>query len=134
MNPPPDWTRKNGSASAIFLWISPRNRTVLFSTHVVEDLAATCSELAVMKKGTFLYSGTVQELVNSARGHVWNCRAKDIEQAAEIEKKYHVSAKQYVNDGLQMKILAKEKPETECTPAETTLEDAYLYMGISRKD
>ena len=111
-----------------------RNRTVLFSTHVVEDLAATCSELAVMKKGTFLYSGTVQELVNSARGHVWNCRAKDIEQAAEIEKKYHVSAKQYVNDGLQMKILAKEKPETECTPAETTLEDAYLYMGISRKD
>ena len=27
------------------------NRTVLFSTHVVEDLAATCSSLAVMKKG-----------------------------------------------------------------------------------
>lgn len=26
------------------------NRTVLFSTHVVEDLAATCSRLAVMKK------------------------------------------------------------------------------------
>ncbi len=30
------------------------NRTVLFSTHVVEDLAATCNRLAVMKKGQFL--------------------------------------------------------------------------------
>lgn len=31
------------------------NRTVLFSTHVVEDLAATCSSLAVMKKGEQLW-------------------------------------------------------------------------------
>lgn len=29
------------------------NRTILFSTHVVEDLAATCSKLAVMKKGKY---------------------------------------------------------------------------------
>ena len=27
------------------------DRTVLFSTHVVEDLSATCNQLAVMKKG-----------------------------------------------------------------------------------
>ena len=31
-------------------------RTVLFSTHVTEDLAAVCSQLAVMKKGRFLRS------------------------------------------------------------------------------
>ena len=42
-------------------------RTVLFSTHVVEDLAATCNQLAVMKKGCFLYSGSVQNLLDSRR-------------------------------------------------------------------
>ncbi|MDE5865596.1 MAG: ABC transporter ATP-binding protein, partial [Lachnospiraceae bacterium] len=36
-------------------------RTVLFSTHVVEDLTATCNQLAVMKKGRFLYAGSVTE-------------------------------------------------------------------------
>ena len=36
-----------------------KDRTVLFSTHVVEDLAATCTQLAIMKKGSFLYSGSV---------------------------------------------------------------------------
>ena len=30
-----------------------KDRTVLFSTHVVEDLAATCTQLAIMKKGSF---------------------------------------------------------------------------------
>lgn len=39
-------------------------RTILFSTHVVEDLVATCNQLAVMKKGAFLYAGSMQELIN----------------------------------------------------------------------
>lgn len=72
------------------------NRTILFSTHVVEDLVATCNQLAVMKKGQFLYSGSMQELLNIAKGHVWICKVKDEFQARELEKMYHVSAKQYV--------------------------------------
>ena len=40
--------------------------TVLFSTHVVEDLAATCTQLAIMKKGSFLYSGSVSGLLENA--------------------------------------------------------------------
>ena len=38
------------------------NRTVLFSTHVVEDLAATCNQLAIMHKGSFLYAGSMKNL------------------------------------------------------------------------
>ena len=67
------------------------NRTVLFSTHVVEDLAAVCNQLAVMKKGQFLYAGSMKELVRAAKGHVWICRLGDEVQAREIEKKYHLS-------------------------------------------
>ena len=62
------------------------NRTVLFSTHVVEDLAAVCNQLAVMKKGQFLYAGSMKELVRAAKGYVWICRLRDEVQAREIEK------------------------------------------------
>ena len=48
-----------------------KDRTVLFSTHVVEDLAATCTQLAIMKKGSFLYSGSVSGLLENAKGCVW---------------------------------------------------------------
>lgn len=104
------------------------NRTILFSTHVVEDLAATCNQLAVMKKGEFLYSGSMQELLNAAKGHVWICMVKDEFQARELEKRYHVSAKQYVDSGLQMKLLCETCPDIPCTPCEITLEDAYIYV------
>lgn len=104
------------------------NRTVLFSTHVVEDLAAVCNQLAVMKKGTFLYAGSMQDLVNEAKGHIWVCKVADEIQARELEKKYHVSAKQYVDGGLQMKLLSEQKPDIDCVPVSATLEDAYIYI------
>ena len=109
------------------------NRTILFSTHVVEDLAATCNQLAVMKKGQFLYSGSMQELLNIAKGHVWICKVKDEFQARELEKMYHVSAKQYVDGGLQMKILCETQPDVPCIPCEITLEDAYIYSSNNAK-
>ncbi len=103
-------------------------RTVLFSTHVVEDLAAVCNQLAVMKKGKFLYSGNMEELLKQAAGHIWICKAKDETMARELEKTYHVSSKQYVEDGLQIKLISEMKPLIECSPCEVTLEDAYIYI------
>ena len=103
-------------------------RTVLFSTHVVEDLTATCNQLAVMKKGEFLYSGNMRELLEQAKGHIWTCRAEDEGAARELEKKYHVSSKQYAEDGLQIKLISETPPQIECSPCEAALEDAYIYI------
>ncbi|MDE7239672.1 MAG: ATP-binding cassette domain-containing protein, partial [Lachnospiraceae bacterium] len=104
------------------------NRTVLFSTHVVEDLAATCNQLAVMKKGHFLYAGSVQELLDHADGCVWDCMVKDPAEARSLEQKYRVSSKQYAEGGIQMRILSRLKPKIPCRPAHVTLEDAYIYL------
>lgn len=104
------------------------NRTVLFSTHVVEDLAAVCNQLAVMKKGQFLYAGSMKELVRTAKGHVWICRLRDEVQAREIEKKYHISSKQLSEDGVQIRLISEKMPNIECVSVEPTLEDAYIYI------
>ena len=103
-------------------------RTVLFSTHVVEDLTATCSQLAVMKKGKFLYSGNIRELLDQAKGHIWICKVKDEPMARELEKKYLVSSKQYIGSELQIKLISEIPPQIECGPCEATLEDAYIYI------
>lgn len=104
------------------------NRTVLFSTHVVEDLAATCNQLAVMKKGSFLYTGSVRDLVEEAKGHTWICKAVYEQQVRELEKQYHITSKQYADGELQVKLVSERKPQIECIQASTTLEDAYIYM------
>lgn len=105
------------------------NRTVLFSTHVVEDLAAVCNQLAVMKRGEFLYSGSMKELVRKAKGHIWICRLQDEMQAREIEKQYHISSKQLSEDGIQIRLISEEIPNIDCVPVEPTLEDAYIYIS-----
>ncbi len=105
-----------------------KNRAVLFSTHVVEDLVATCNQLAIMKKGEFLYTGTMSELIKQVKGYVWLCKVKDENSAREIEKRYHISSKQFVNDGLQIKVISTIRPEIKCQPCEASLEDAYIYL------
>lgn len=104
------------------------NRTVLFSTHVVEDLVATCNQLAIMKKGQFLYAGGVQELLEQAKGHVWICKVEEESKARELERKYHISSKQFVDGGLQVRIISEGQPMEASEPVEATLEDAYIYV------
>lgn len=104
------------------------NRTVLFSTHVVEDLASTCNKLAVMKKGSFLYTGSMMELLAKAKGHVWVCTVKDDEEVRELEKNYRISSKQYTEGGMRIKIISEEKPGRDCYEPEISLEDAYMYI------
>lgn len=104
-------------------------RTVLFSTHVVEDLVATCNQLAVMKKGEFLYSGNMKELLAQAKGHIWICKAADEGRARELEQNYHISSKQYAGDELRMKLISEMPPRIESSPCGVTLEDAYIYIA-----
>lgn len=104
------------------------NRTVLFSTHIVEDLAATCNRLAIMHKGSFLYAGSMRELAEAAQGKIWICKVPDEERAKEVERKYRITSKQYVEDGLQLRVISERQPEAECVSAPATLEDAYLYV------
>ncbi|MBD5543815.1 MAG: ABC transporter ATP-binding protein [Lachnospiraceae bacterium] len=105
-----------------------RERIVLFSTHVVEDLAATCNQLAIMKKGRMVYEGERKKLMEKAKGHVWLCEGIWEEEAEELMKKYRISSKIYMERGIQVKIISEKKPEVDCSPIEAGLEDAYIYM------
>ena len=87
------------------------NRTVLFSTHVVEDLAATCNQLAIMHKGSFLYAGSMKNLTEEAQGKIWICKVPDERKAREVEQKYRITSKQYVEGGLQLRVISQIQPE-----------------------
>lgn len=108
-------------------------RTVLFSTHVVEDIAATCSNLAVMRKGSFLYTGTVQALLSRAKGKIWTANVADDTEAKRLEKQYRTTSKQYTEEGMTVKIISDVKPDIDCTQPKITLEDAYLYLMMEKK-
>src|SRR5579885_3049273 len=47
------------------------DRTVLLSTHIVEDIAQTCRNLAIMKSGHVVFKGTTVDLARETGGKVW---------------------------------------------------------------
>ena len=106
-------------------------RTVLFSTHVVEDLAATCSQLTVLKKGKMLYSGSVKELLKRAEGHTWICRMEEEAQVRSLEQKYRkLHPNRFRRGGMTVRGDRFGKAGCFLQPAKVTLEDAYIYVQI----
>ncbi len=40
-----------------------KGKTVIFSTHILDTAQQLCDELAILKKGSLIYNGTVAELL-----------------------------------------------------------------------
>lgn len=102
------------------------DRTVLLSTHVIEDLSAVCNSLAILNKGNLIYNGTIANLLSRANGHVWSCSVNSEDEICNLQQHFLVSSKQYETGGLTIKIISDKKPDIPCQSISSTLEDAYI--------
>lgn len=103
------------------------DKTVLFSTHVTEDLAATCNKLYIMCKGSIVYDGCISELISSAENHVFCCSFQNETDYQQFQRKYRIASKIYKSDAIEAKFVSKTMPAIECEACIPTLEDAYIY-------
>lgn len=105
-------------------------RTVLLSTHIVEDIHQLCGELAVLRKGRLFYAGTSATLLERVRDKVKILRLENEAQLIESQKKAVVLSTTYESRGLAARIMDEDDLYTQAQPVAATLEDAYVYcMG-----
>ncbi len=105
-------------------------KTVLLSTHIVEDVHQICQELAVLRKGRLFYTGTSEDLMKRVEGKVKVLRLEREEQLIELQKQAVVLSTAYENHGLLARIMDEDRIFTKLPPVCATLEDAYVYcMG-----
>lgn len=98
-------------------------RTVLLSTHIVDDIAQTCREVAVLAGGRLIFRGTAEELTYRARGQVWSVVT---DGPAPVEGTV-VSAVPH-EAGMRYRIVAPTAPDPQAKPMEPALEDGYLAV------
>jgi len=106
------------------------DKTVILSTHIIEDVYQVCEELAVLRKGRLFYTGTSADLMNHVEGRIKLIKIHDENQLIDIQKQAVVISTTYDSQGLIVRIMDKDMsfPDAECVSA--TLEDAYVYcMG-----
>ena len=104
-----------------------QDRLVLLSTHIIEDVQSVCDQLVVIDRGQILFTGTPEQLIRSASGHV----GVFYEREANQEDGLHITARVNTAQGVRCRAVADQLPAF-VQPEEPTLEDAYLYL-ISRE-
>lgn len=107
-----------------------KNRIVIFSTHVIEDLSATCLNLGVLKKGKVKYKGTIVDMMKVAEGHVFQKLVKDEREMEALKTRYTIVNTVFGEEGYKIKFISKDTPDIlGLTHAELSLEDAYIYLN-----
>ncbi|MGD9555937.1 MAG: efflux RND transporter permease subunit [Mangrovibacterium sp.] len=104
-----------------------RERIVIFSTHIIEDIASSCSQAAVIIRGRLKYHGSPANMVHLASNLVWQFEVPASEFDKLPDKKMIVHHMR-VGENIRIRILSKEKPSPDAVQATPMLEDAYLCL------
>ncbi|MDH4157292.1 MAG: ABC transporter ATP-binding protein [candidate division Zixibacteria bacterium] len=101
-------------------------RIVILSTHIVSDVEAAATEIALISKGRLLRHATPEELLRLVEGKTWECVIPSDDLMA-FRKRYLVSTTIRRGDGVHARVVADAPPDGGARRLAPSLEDAYLY-------
>lgn len=111
-----------------------RERIVIFSTHIIEDISSSCNQVAVVNRGELCYTGHPNDMVKLAEGFVWqfSIPAREFDSFPLKERVIHHMRE---GDMIKIRFLSAEKPAEDAIQVKPVLEEAYLCIlkGFSRK-
>ncbi|MCC6191298.1 MAG: ABC transporter ATP-binding protein [Anaerolineales bacterium] len=102
-------------------------RIVILSTHIVSDVEAAASDIAVINQGQLLAHGSPEALLQAAAGQVWEWVIPSAELPA-ARQRYLISSTVRTGDGVRLRAVAEAPPAPDAQPAAPALEDAYLRL------
>ncbi|HEY6286735.1 MAG TPA: ABC transporter ATP-binding protein [Ktedonobacteraceae bacterium] len=100
------------------------NRTILLSTHIVEDIAQTCQKLAIMNEGHIIFQGTVADLLSKALGKVWIVTTQGIKPEGNVT----VMSTLNMGSSVQYRVVGELAASAGAILAEPNLEDSYVWQ------
>lgn len=100
-------------------------RIVILSTHIVSDVEAVASSIAILAHGHLIAHDLPEALLASIAGKVWQVVVPSSELYA-LRQKHLVSSTAHRSDGVHARVVADAAPENTARPLDPVLEDAYL--------
>jgi ABC-type multidrug transport system ATPase subunit len=107
-------------------------RIVILSTHIVSDVEATATRIALVHKGQLLCESAPENLLQELEGKVWEWTVSS-EDLPGLKQKHIVSGTIRRSDGVQVRVVSGSQPETQVRSVPPSLEDAYLYFIGSKQ-
>ena len=104
------------------------NRIVIVSSHIVSDIETVCEKVAVLDAGKLLFTGTVEDLAQTAAGKVYELTVPKSRQVS-IQNEYCILSSQGHLADVKIRVLHDNVPTVgDPVTCEATVEDGYMEM------
>ncbi|GAA0122332.1 MAG: ABC transporter ATP-binding protein [Clostridium argentinense] len=114
-----------------------RDRIIIISTHIVEDIEATCDQVCVLNKGKVLYNGTVSDMRNIVKNKIYECIMTQ-EKFYQLNDSIKLISSKTIDDNKVIVRFIESKDSSNINDKiqveNVTLEDAYLYLVGDKND
>lgn len=102
------------------------DRIVILSTHIVSDVEATASMIALINKGRLLRYSAPEMLLRELQGQVWEWLVSYADLPV-LRSQYRFSSQVRRGDGVHVRAVSESRPAPEAISVEPNLEDVYLH-------
>jgi ABC-type multidrug transport system ATPase subunit len=104
-----------------------RERIVIFSTHIIEDISSSCDHVAVLNRGKLAYLGNPFQMTDAVRGKVWQFLV-DQETFQTLRERLRIVHHMRFEDQIRVRCLGEMPPYPGAEEVQPTMEDAYLWL------
>jgi ABC-type multidrug transport system ATPase subunit len=108
-------------------------RIVILSTHIVSDVEAVATDIALVAHGHLVRHAVPEVLLASVTGKVWEVVVPTT-ALADLRRQFLVSNTAHRSDGVHARVVADTAPAAGARSLEPTLEDAYLAALASHRE
>lgn len=107
-------------------------RIVILSTHIVSDVEATATHIALVNKGQLLCEAAPENLLSEIDQKVWEWTIHSNDLPV-LKQKHIISGTIRRSDGVQVRVVSVDKPDPCAQNVPPNLEDAYLFFIGGKK-
>ncbi|TPV32467.1 ABC transporter ATP-binding protein [Paucihalobacter ruber] len=102
------------------------NCTVIFSTHIVDDVKELCKEMAILNGGRILQHSTPAQATQELEGKIWT-KIIERDELEANEAMYNILSSNYNQDNtLNIRVYSDEQPSSDFKRANAQLDDVYF--------
>jgi ABC-2 type transport system ATP-binding protein len=108
------------------------DRTVILSTHIVDDVRQLCPRMAIIAQGELLLEGAPGDTLAALKGKIWSKVVATDGELRALETEIHVISTHLVGGQHEVRVYAAASPGNGFAPVDSDLEDVY-FLNLSQQ-
>lgn len=115
------------------LSVASKDKTIILSTHIVEDVEDLCTDMAIMNHGRIITRGVPSDIIKAIDGYVWQIET-DAELSVHLARAHNVLFSRAIKGNVRVHIFSNTPPGKSFKSVTPDLHDAYFanlygYVG-----